>query len=305
MSRAFVLSGGGNLGAVQVGMLMALGERGIVPDVLIGTSVGALNAVHVADGGMTPSVLDELARVWQRVRRRDAFPLDPVRQLLAVAGRVPSLCSSAPLRRLIAADVSRRRLEDLTIPAHLMATDVLTGQSVCLSSGDTVSAVLASCAIPGVYPAVRRDGRLLCDGAVAASTGISQAVADGVDEIYLLPAGYACALAHPPTTALSATLHALALLIQRQSLAELTYLAGRVDLHLLPPLCPMSVGPLDFSRTAELIERGYRSTSTWLANGGDRLPQPERFMSFHDHQNDRHSDAGARRTQQRSDAGSR
>lgn len=88
MSTAFVLSGGGNLGAVQVGMLQALRQRGITPDMPIGTSVGALNAVYVAGGGMSSSALDELARVWQRVRRKDVFPFDPVRQLLTIAGSV-------------------------------------------------------------------------------------------------------------------------------------------------------------------------------------------------------------------------
>jgi NTE family protein len=283
MRTAFVLSGGGNLGAVQVGMLQALGERGIVPDLLVGTSVGALNAVFIGGSGMNPSTLGELARVWQRVRRKDVFPFDPARQLLAVAGRLSSLCSSAALRRLIAGNVSVRRLEDVVIPVHLVATDVLTGEAVCLSSGDTVSAVLASSAIPGVFPAVRRGGKVLCDGAIAANTGIAQAVALGAEQIYLLPAGFACGLTDAPANALSSAMHALSQLIQRRSLVEMTYLAGQVDLHLLPPLCPVSVAPLDFSHAGELIERGYRATSDWLATGGDRLVQPERFLSFHSH----------------------
>jgi NTE family protein len=83
MTRAFVLSGGGNLGAVQVGMLDALRERGIVPDLLVGTSVGALNAGYVAGRGMNADAIDELTRVWLRVRRRDVFPFDPVRHVLA------------------------------------------------------------------------------------------------------------------------------------------------------------------------------------------------------------------------------
>ncbi|MPZ67102.1 MAG: patatin-like phospholipase family protein [Pseudonocardiaceae bacterium] len=287
MTTAFVLSGGGNLGAVQVGMLRALHERRIVPDLLVGTSVGALNAAHLAGGGLTADVLDDLAAVWRRVRRKDVFPLDPVRQLLAVAGRLPSLCSSGALRRLIADNVAHRQLEDATIPLLLVATDVRTGEPACLSTGDTVSAVLASTAIPGVFPAVERDGVALCDGAVAANAGISQAVAQHADEIYLLPAGYACALTYAPATALSAALHALSLLIQRQSQLEVAHLVGRVDLHVLPPLCPLSVAPLDFSRAAELIGRGYQATSSWLAKGSDRRPHPERYLALHDHQHDR------------------
>lgn len=283
MSTAFVLSGGGNLGAVQVGMLQALRERGIVPDLLVGTSVGALNAAYLAGHGMTADVLDELARVWRRVRRRDVFPFDPLRHMLALTGRLPSLCSSDALRRLIADNVTHRQLQDAAVPLHLVATNVLTGQRVCLSTGDTVSAVLASAAIPGVFPAVELDGVMLCDGGIAADAGISQAVALCADEVYLLPAGYACALPRAPSSALGAAVHALSLLLQRQLLLEVAYLADRVDLRVLPPLCPVSVPPLDFSRAAELIERGHQATSRWLDTGGDRLPHPERFLSFHDH----------------------
>lgn len=98
MTTVFVLSGGGNLGAVQVGMLRALHERRIVPDLLVGTSVGALNAAHLAGYGLSADGLDELALVWQGIQRKDVFPFDPVRQLLAVTGRLPSLCSSGALR---------------------------------------------------------------------------------------------------------------------------------------------------------------------------------------------------------------
>ena len=73
MTTAFVLSGGGNLGAVQVGMLQALADRAIVPDLLVGTSVGALNAAFLA-AGPSPSRIAELAAIWRGVRRSDVFP---------------------------------------------------------------------------------------------------------------------------------------------------------------------------------------------------------------------------------------
>ncbi len=284
MTTAFVLSGGGNLGAVQVGMLAALRERRIVPDLLVGTSVGALNAAYLAGHRPADDVVDELARVWSRARRKDVFPFDPVRQVLALTGRLPSLCSSGALRRLVADNVSHRQLQDAAIPVHLVATNVLTGERVCLSTGDTVSAVLASAAIPAVFPAVELAGLMLCDGGIAADAGISQAVALGATEVYLLPTGYACALNHAPTSALGAAVHALSLLLQRQVLLEVAYLADRVDLHVLPPPCPLSVPPLDFDHAGELIDRGYETTSSWLAKGGDRLPRPERFLAFHHHE---------------------
>lgn len=283
MTTAFVLTGGGNMGAVQVGMLAALRERRVVPDLLVGTSVGALNAAYLGGRGMTADALDGLARLWRRVRRQDVFPVDPLRQMLAVTGRRPSLCSSDPLRQLIADNLDYRQLQDAVIPLHLVTTNVLTGEQVCLSTGDAVSAVLASAAVPAVFPAVELDGMVLCDGGLAASGGISQAVALGADEVYLLPAGYACALTRAPAGALGAAVHALSLLIQRQLLLEVAHLAERTDLHVLPPLCPVSVSPLDFTHAGELIGRAYRATSTWLADGGDQLPHPERFLSLHGH----------------------
>src|SRR4051812_23696313 len=104
-TTAFVLSGGGSLGAVQVGMLHALADRGINPDVLIGASAGALNAAYVADRGFSRQTVEELATVWRGLRRQDVFPFAPHRHLLALAGARPSLCAADGLRRLINAHV--------------------------------------------------------------------------------------------------------------------------------------------------------------------------------------------------------
>ena len=88
MVTAFVLSGGGSLGAVQVGMLQALAARGIEPDVLIGTSAGALNAAYVAGHGAAPAALDGLETIWSRLRRRDVFPIQPARLCAAAVGLI-------------------------------------------------------------------------------------------------------------------------------------------------------------------------------------------------------------------------
>lgn len=88
MTTAFVLSGGGSLGAVQVGMLQALGERGVEPDLLVGTSAGAINAAFVGGHGMGRDALIELAGLWQSLRRRDLFALRPLHGVLAVAGEL-------------------------------------------------------------------------------------------------------------------------------------------------------------------------------------------------------------------------
>src|SRR5262245_29987707 len=101
MPTAFVLSGGGSLGAVQVGMLAALHERGFRSDLVVGTSVGALNAAYIAGVGFDGAAVDQLGAIWRRIRRADVFPFDPLRQAMALAGRRKSLCSRGPLSELV------------------------------------------------------------------------------------------------------------------------------------------------------------------------------------------------------------
>lgn len=283
MTTAFVLSGGGSLGAVQVGMLAALHERDFRPDVLIGTSVGALNAAYVGAHGFDADALEQLGAVWRRIRRPDVFPLEPVRQALALAGRRSSLCSSSPLRRLIEANLSFGELEDSRIPLHVVATDVLSGEEVLLSSGDARSAILASAAIPAVFPTVEREGRLLMDGGVANNTAVSQAVALGADRVVVLPTGFSCALLTPPATPLGSALHALTLLIEQRLIVEVAHFADRADIIVLPPLCPLSVSAIDFGASEALMSQAHRASAEWLDAGRHRLPHPERFLSLHSH----------------------
>jgi NTE family protein len=292
MTTAFVLSGGGSLGAVQVGMLQALSERDVRPDLLIGTSAGAINAAYIAGHGTGRDALDALARIWCSLRRRDVFPFDPLRHLLAIAGTRPALCADTNLRRLIAANVPYRNLEDAPIPVHIVTTDLLSGREVLLSHGDAVSAVLASASIPGVLPPVVREGLTLVDGGVANNAALSQAVALGADEVYVLPTGFACALTRPPSSAIGAALQALTLLIEQRLVIDVAHFTAHADLKVLPPLCPLAVSSADFSRAGELIERARLATGDWIDSGGPALPDPERFLSLH-HDEERHSDCDA------------
>jgi NTE family protein len=287
MTTAFVCSGGGSLGAVQAGMMAALAERRVRPDFLVGTSVGALNAAFIAERGFDASTVAELASLWRRVRRADVFPFDAVRHALAIAGRRAALCSRRPLRHLVSSHLSIEHLEDARIPLHIVATDVMSGKEVLCSTGDAVSAVLASAAIPAVFAPIERDGRMLMDGGVANNTAVSHAADLGADRIVVLPAGVSCALAAPPTTPLGAATHALTLLIQQRLVVEVAHLADRVDIVVLPPLCPLSVSPVDFRSADELMRRAHAATRDCLAAGNDRLPSQERFLSLHSH--DRHA----------------
>ena len=284
MTTAFVMSGGGSLAAVQVGMLQALATRGVEPDLLIGTSAGALNAGYVAGHGTSSAALGELAAIWAGLRRRDVFPLQPARLGAAALGRAASLCPSGPLRQLISRHIGFDRLETATIPLHIVTTDARTGEEVLLSVGDAADAILASAAIPAVFPPVRISDRDLVDGGIADNAAISQAVALGADVIYVLPSGYACALDHTPATPLASALHALTLLIEQRLILEVAAYSEQTDIRVLPPLCPLSISSADFRHGAALIERARTATQRWLDEGGPSLPRPERFLSLHRHQ---------------------
>ena len=198
-SEAFVLSGGASLGAIQVGMLRALIERDIRPDVIVATSVGALNRAFVASHVPTPSSLGELADLWRGARRGDVFPLEPLTGLLGFLCVRRNLVPGGALRRLLARNLLHERLEDLPIPLHVVACELLTGSEVLLSRGLLVNAVLASAAIPGVLPPVEWDGRLLIDGGVVNHTPISHAISLGAQQIYVLPTGAPCTLTRATT----------------------------------------------------------------------------------------------------------
>jgi NTE family protein len=252
-SVAFVLSGGASLGAIQVGMLRALADHGIRPDVVVGTSVGALNGAFIAGRGFTRGAIDDLAEIWLGLRRGSVFPAEPLTGLLGLLGARRNLVPAAPLRRLITRNITHDRLEDLPTPLHVIACDVLTGREVRLSRGPLADAVLASAAIPGVFPPVAWEGRLLVDGGVVNNTPISHALDLHPTHIYVLPTGGPCELTQPPRGALGLLIHATSLLVAQRFASEAITLAGRSRVTVLPPPCPIHVQPTDFGHARELM----------------------------------------------------
>lgn len=264
MTTAFVLSGGASLGAVQVGMLRGLAEAGISPELIVGTSVGALNGGWIASRPDAAGV-DALAVLWRSLSRNDVFPTRPVLGLLGFLGQRPNLLPNSGLRRLLTDNLGFSRLEDAPIPLHVVATDVLSGHDVLLSSGNAVEAILASATIPAVFPPVKIDGRYLIDGGVVNNTPLSHAIALGADRVWVLPTGYSCALAKPPKGALAMALHALNLAINQRLAVDITRLEDSVELRVIPQPCPIGISPVDFSHSADLIERSYTLTREWLS----------------------------------------
>lgn len=179
---AFVLTGGASRAAVQVGMLEVLAEAGIRPDLLIGTSAGAVNAVAYAADPTTAGTT-RLAQGWRRTKRSQVFPLWSSSLVLGAIGRRDHLLTNRGLARLIQEFVDSERLEAGAIPAHVLATDRLTGEPVVLSEGPVLPALLASTAIPGVFPPVEIGGRLLVDGGAASDPAILKAESLGATTI--------------------------------------------------------------------------------------------------------------------------
>lgn len=270
---AFVLAGGGSFGAIQVGMLRELVGHGITPDFVVGSSVGALNGAYFA-GDPTPAGISRLEGIWSELKRQDVFTFN-WREVAHAFSAPGSLVSAMGLRRVIEQHLPYRELEGAVLPVHVMATDLLHGASVVLSSGVAADAIMASCAIPGAFPAVRIGDSYLIDGAIASNTPVMTAVDLGATRVIVLPTGYACALQAPPSTMIGNALHALNLLIAHQLVRDLELLAGRVEVVTVPPLCPLSSSPYDFSKARELIERAAQATRRWLEAGGmnsQRIP---------------------------------
>ncbi len=262
---AFVLSGGGSIGSIQVGMVHALYERGIAADLLVGSSAGALNAAFLASRPATVATADQLAKIWAGIHARDAFPVrHTMAGLLGVLGARNHLASSRGLRTLLDKWVEFDSLEQSPIPLHVIATDLLSGAELRVSTGSTIAAVLASAAIPGVFCPVHRDGRDLIDGGISNNTPLTHAVDLGASVIYVLPTAYACGLREPPRSAVGVAVQALSVLTQQRLVRDIAAVPDHLDLVVLPPLCPLNVSPVDFSRTAELIERSREKSRAFL-----------------------------------------
>ncbi len=259
MTTAFVLSGG----ALQVGMIQALQERGIRADLLVGTSVGAVNGAWLA--GHPDSPVAELAEVWGSLRRGDVFPAEPLHGLFGFMGRRRGLVPPDRLRDLIQRHLTFDRLEDAPVPLHVVVTDVLTTAGVALSTGPAAASVLASASIPGVLPPVEIEGRYFMDGGVVNNTPISHAVRLGAEEIWVLPTGWSCSLPEPPRSALGMALHGLNALVHQRLADEIEHQASHgIDLRVLPPPCPITTSPADFTAGARLVEAAYGAARGWL-----------------------------------------
>lgn len=259
---AFVLGGGGNLGAIQVGMLRALLERGIVPDALVGCSVGAINAAAVA-GDPTPAGVQRLVDVWASLQD-DVIAGGRLTSLKVFANRTPSLQPNDRLRRLLETQLGFSTFEEARIPLHVVATSLDTGHARWFSSGPVVDAILASAALPAVFPPVEIDGEQLIDGGVVDNVPLSRAVELGARRIVVLHVGNFDRKRPLPKRPIDVLVQSFSIARNHRFLRESLTPPEGVELVVLPSVDP---GPLrydDFRHSGRLIEQAYTTAAGYL-----------------------------------------
>ena len=173
--RPFVLSGGGNLAVSQVGMLRALLERGIYPDVVVGISAGALNGAVIATDPTLAGV-EHLADVWCSLRTGEVFPGGKLSRAWNVLSRDDHLFRTTGSRWSSTGPHPAPTFDETAVPLRVVATDLMTGEEVVFAAGPIAPALLASTALPGLFPPIEHDGRPLIDGAVTNTVPLSHAL---------------------------------------------------------------------------------------------------------------------------------
>jgi NTE family protein len=260
---AFALSGGGSWGASQVGMLRALTEAGIRPDLVVGTSVGALNGAVVS--AHPDDAADRLDEVWRAIDQATVFGGSRRRAVVTfLRSRGSHLSEPDSLQRLVASHLPVTEIEDLRLPLSIVVTDATTGEVVLLNRGRADRALMASTAIPGIFPSVPIDGREFIDGGVAANVPIRPALRTGAATVVVLDAT-PNQIARPSNRPVGRLLNTASLMLRSQAAADTEDLAPDRLVVRLPRATPDGYGSFNFNGTADLIDRGHRLTTDFLA----------------------------------------
>lgn len=259
----FVLSGGANLGSVHVGMLQALLEAGIKPDVIVGTSIGSVNAAGLA-GDPSLEFVDRMREQWCTAKAREIFPLNPLANCRALF-KEGALFSSHCWREFLEKRATYENIEDAVVPLRITATDYEEGRSVVFDSGSVVDAVMASTALPGVFPPYRLGARWYLDGAISDQLPLKVALDAGARTIYVM----AVSVPSPPPdrrSPLAVLRHAVTILLfPRIRLDALDLPGEHPSLRIVQvPSVRTQVSLWDMSRHDDLITTAYECTKEFL-----------------------------------------
>ena len=265
---AYVLGGGGVLGSSEVGMVRALAERGVRPDLVLGTSIGALNGAFIAaDPGLDGA--ERLAAVWEAVVREGVFLDNPMRQAARVAKYRTHLLSNAPLRHLVERYLPVSRFEDLEVAFQCVAACIEDSSGRWFSEGDLADAVVASCSVPGLFPPVRIGDHHYLDGGLVHSIPVGRALALGATRIFVLQVGRVEQPLRPPTKPWEVATVAFEIARRHRFVHEMESVPDDVELHVLPsgamPSPNISIGQARIGRMRDRMEAARTATSDYLA----------------------------------------
>lgn len=269
MKTAFVLGGGGLLGAHEVGMLRALAEAGIRPDLVVGTSVGAINGVVVAAG--PAGAADRLGLMWQGDALQEAFSETLWGRAVRLMRSGTHLHSPDPLRGLLDSLLPGADFTDLALPFHCVAASIEHARAHWFSSGPVVPAVMASCAVPGLLPPAEVGGEHFFDGGLVDSIPVGRAVALGASAIYVLHVGRIEQPLAVPRRPWEVGLVAFEIARRHRFHEEMSALPGDVRVHVLPAGADRRSPDLsqlryrDKTRVGASIERAYTASARYLA----------------------------------------
>jgi NTE family protein len=275
MTAAFVLGGGGQLGAHEAGMLRALLERGIVPDLVVGTSVGAINGAAIASD---PSVAaaQRLASTWLDIERSDVFAGSLFGRLATLARTRTNLHENDTLRATLTEALPIPLIEDLPVRFECVAASIQQAAEHWFTSGPLVDAVLASAAVPGLLPPVELDGEHFIDGGIVNSIPVDRAVALGADRIFVMHVGRVDRPLEPPRWPWEVAVVAFEIARRHRFIGDLAALGDDVEVHVMPTGQPeppkyndLSAlryrGGLDLGAS---IERAYAASAAYLDEHG-------------------------------------
>jgi NTE family protein len=272
--RAFVLSGGANYGAQQVGALEVLVKHGLLPDMVMGVSAGALNAAWVALHPTAEGV-QELARLWREDAAVSIPPVGPLTALFRLVGGKDSLLSNDSLLQFIRRwPFAESVFGEFTQPRlYTVAANYYTGDLRIFGddpSDRLLDGLMTSTAMPPFYPPWEVDGVPYLDGGVISHLPLQAAIERGATEIFALRNGHGLVVnaAPVPRTVLSVGAQAISLLVQRQVQLEIEAVQRDrlARLHLIDLYTDDDPGLWNFTRAAELMAAGQRITEEYLKN---------------------------------------
>ena len=265
---AFVFSGGGPLGALQVGALRALFEHGVRPDMTVGTSVGALNASFLAFDP-TPEGVETLTRTWMGFTDQDLFPGGRFATWARLFSQGNKIYDNSGLKSMVTTRFGEARIEDAQLPLGIVATDLESGAERVFQSGRLLEPLLASTAMPSVFPPVGIEGRLYTDGGVCNNVPIAPAVAMGARTVYVMDSTSHSHQRRPLVRPMDYLLHAFSLARAQRLEVEREMYSEKVNLIMVPsPQLDFFVPFASMDHTSKLIELGYERVDRFLTERG-------------------------------------